>query len=338
MKFFLTRSKTGRRASSAKQFCARLSTLDFRPESGFTLMEIAISLAIIGIALVAIIGVLPAGMRIQRENREIGTINQDATVFIEHIRDGTHKQSETDLANYIFAITNYQTPYTGNPPAPGTTTTVGYDNNYLADDSRIVGLLSTPQFTDNAGNPLPNLAFGGFSNHVVAYVRSMNGIAIEKPPQGNSTLREASFSYRVLCENLPVQSGVLPPPWSAQIYNAGDRVETNINGQATFWKALVDIDDTTNPPYAPGLSVLWARDGYTQTLLDNSRELRLTFYWPLLPNNALPNSPFHQTYRTVVGGKLQHVVDTNVTPNVDLYFFQPQLYVTNAIQAMGPLP
>ena len=36
----------------------------------FTMIEIAICLAIIGIALVAIIGVLPLGMNVQRDNRE----------------------------------------------------------------------------------------------------------------------------------------------------------------------------------------------------------------------------------------------------------------------------
>ena len=40
------------------------------------MVEIAISLAIIGIALVAIIGVLPMGMQIQRANREQTVINQ----------------------------------------------------------------------------------------------------------------------------------------------------------------------------------------------------------------------------------------------------------------------
>ena len=47
------------------------------------MVEIAICLAIIGIALVAIIGVLPIGMNTQRDNREETIINQDATVLIE---------------------------------------------------------------------------------------------------------------------------------------------------------------------------------------------------------------------------------------------------------------
>ncbi len=50
------------------------------------MVEIAISLAIIGIALVGIIGALPLGLQTQRDNREQTVINQDATVFLEAIR------------------------------------------------------------------------------------------------------------------------------------------------------------------------------------------------------------------------------------------------------------
>ena len=68
-----------------------------RDDSGFTMVEIAICLAIIGIALVAIIGVLPIGMRAQRDNREKTIINQDSTVFMNAIRNGA--RSADDLTN-----------------------------------------------------------------------------------------------------------------------------------------------------------------------------------------------------------------------------------------------
>src|SRR5665647_1612048 len=55
-------------------------------ECAFTMVEIAICLAIIGFALVAIIGVLPLGMNTQRDNREETIINQDATVLLEAVR------------------------------------------------------------------------------------------------------------------------------------------------------------------------------------------------------------------------------------------------------------
>src|SRR5208282_3552296 len=77
--------------------------------SGFTMVEIAICLAIIGIALVAIIGVLPIGINVQRDNREETLIDQDATVFIENIRNGA--RGLDDLTNYVVAISNTWTLY-----------------------------------------------------------------------------------------------------------------------------------------------------------------------------------------------------------------------------------
>ena len=56
--------------------------------AGFTMIEIAICLAVIGIALVAIVGVLPIGLNAQRESREATVVGQDATVLLEAIRSG----------------------------------------------------------------------------------------------------------------------------------------------------------------------------------------------------------------------------------------------------------
>jgi len=71
----------------------------------FTMIEIALCLAIIGFALVAIIGVLPTGMGVQKDNREETIIDQDATVWMDAIRNGA--QGYNDLTNYIVAITNF---------------------------------------------------------------------------------------------------------------------------------------------------------------------------------------------------------------------------------------
>lgn len=55
---------------------------------GFTMIEIAICLAVIGIALVAIIGVLPSGFNIKRDNRTDTIIYHDARFLIEAIKNG----------------------------------------------------------------------------------------------------------------------------------------------------------------------------------------------------------------------------------------------------------
>lgn len=176
----------------------------YAARSGFTMVEVAISLAIIGFALVSIIAVLPLGMNVQRDNREETLIGQDATVFMEAIRNGTW--GANDLTNYVYAITNFQTLYS---PKPGATTPVGTTN---LTGANIVGLLSTPEYTVfNTGVPIANLpAFlsssgGNYnSNHIVAYVHSISGPAVEKPPQDNDLVRDDSFSYKMIVENLPV--------------------------------------------------------------------------------------------------------------------------------------
>jgi prepilin-type N-terminal cleavage/methylation domain-containing protein len=184
------------------------------PRSGFTLIEIALCLAVIGIALVAIIGVLPLGMDVQRQNREATIINQDATIFMEAIRNGA--RGADDLTNYVYAIviTNIispGTPYGAGYLNPTLSSQMNFspsvaqnifptvNNNWpstLTSGADIIGLLGTPEFTNGNGNP----------NHIYVYVRSISGAAVEKPPQNNDLIVGDSFGYRVVCENIPVES------------------------------------------------------------------------------------------------------------------------------------
>lgn len=271
-------------------------------QSAFTMVEIAISLAVIGIALVAIIGVLPIGMRAQRDNRERTLINQDATVFLQAIRSGA--QGVDDLTNYVYAITNWWMKFNLNG-APGISGVNGYTYNGVSiangyypppnpsglpinNGMNIIGLLSTPELTDNLGNPTNNLFSGGYSNHIVAYVRSISGPAVEKPPQNNDILRSDSFSYHILC------------------VNAAMPVDTNIFNPVLY---------PDGPPV------------YDRQLAANLHELRLTFLWPQLPNGRLAPMPAHQTYRLLIGGQLRQTNYLNRGPM--LYFYQPQSF-TNA--------
>ena len=262
-----------------------------RSRAAFTMVEIAICLAIIGVGLVAIIGVLPLGMGVQRENREETIINQDATVLMEAIRNGSRGMD--DLTNYIYAITNYWTLYNNN----GAVANSGVNGYTLTDSSitwtlpaglfsitnglRIVGLLSTPQYLDVNGFPTNNLYSGGYSNRVYAYVRSLSGLAVEKPPQNNDLMREDSFGYRLLCVNVPLM------------------VDTNV------WSSSFN-----SPAYK-----------YSQALNINLHELRLTFLWPQLPNGNVGKG--RQTFRALVAGQIQTVI----TNGSQLYFFQPQSFV-----------
>ena len=74
-----------------------------RGESGFTMAEIAISLGVIAIALIAIIGILPSGLQVQRDNREETIINQDARVLLQAIKTGG-RDDTSDLTNFVERI------------------------------------------------------------------------------------------------------------------------------------------------------------------------------------------------------------------------------------------
>ncbi len=169
--------------------------------SAFTLVEIALSLAIIGFALVTIIGVLPIGLNVQRENREETIINQDASVFMNAIRSGARGLDH--LTNAVQAITVYRTQYDANTNNPAyyvryyayTNLTASAPYFPMPDGFTIVGLLSLPKYVPLGG--------GGFhSNYVVANVRAISGLASEKFPQDNLDVRQDAFSYRLIPENV----------------------------------------------------------------------------------------------------------------------------------------
>lgn len=278
-----------------------------RAKAAFTMIEIAICLAIIGFALVAIIGVLPYGMNTQRDNREETVINQDATVLLETIRSGA--LGADTLTNNIYAITNYWAlyntngsfnssgingyTYSGAPSSsdPSVYPAGPYSSLPITNGVNLIGLLSTPQYiadTNNSFNiiypAVPGLLYaaqrygmGCYSNHVIAYVRSISGLAAEKPPQNNPIMVGDTFTYRVYC------------------VNAAMAVDTN------------------NLPLA----------GFGQQLAAGLHELRLTFLWPQLPNGNLGAG--HQTFRTAVAGQLAPFFYYGQP----LYYYQPQSF-TNA--------
>lgn len=57
----------------------------------FTMVEIVLSLAVIAVAMVALIGVLPLGMNVEAENRETSIVNADASIWMEALRGGAQE-------------------------------------------------------------------------------------------------------------------------------------------------------------------------------------------------------------------------------------------------------
>ena len=241
----------------------------------------SISLAVIGFALAAIVGVLPFGMNVQKENREETIINQDQSIFVNAIRNG--EKGLDDLTNYVYAITNWVTEFGPGKPKP--LYTLGYTYLTSSRDGttmsppfpitngfRIVGLLSTPKLVFfDAGK------VSGFrSNHVVAYVRALSGNASEKFPQNNPSVQDLAFTYRMISEVFP--------------YNEFERNWTNFNDQS--------IAGNTNE--ITTRSNFWM---LTKTMQANLYDLRLIFRYPFLPNGKTGDGRL--VFRTGASGSLQ---------------------------------
>jgi type II secretory pathway pseudopilin PulG len=262
----------------------------------FTMIEIAISLAIIGFALVAIIGILPTGLNAQRDNRQETIVNQDASVLIDAVRNG--ERGLDDLTNYVVGITNYTRDYSraavpgpaavwaytvngstlnGNPSNPQYPLTNGYS---------IVGLLSTPKILIHPSG------VGYLSNHIVAVFRSLSGPASEKPPQANPIMQDLGLQYKVIAEVNSYGTNFFDASWTN--YSLGGLSTNEIASRSNYMNLV-------------------------QTFQTNTHDLRLTFLWPLLPNGKVGSG--RQVYRTMAVGHY-----TNDPPGSPYFFMQPRTF------------
>jgi type II secretory pathway pseudopilin PulG len=242
--------------------------------SAFTMVEIALSLAIIAFALVAIIGILPAGLSVQKDNREQTIINLDAAYLMDAIRRGPLGQD--NLTNYIVSISQNCWRYNGNvingPPATGGTLgTYTYTTNQtvindpvngtsttgpmLTSGFNIIGFLSMPKYAYS-------VTFGSYSlysNTVTAVFRAINAPAVD---QGLSQAsRDFAFQYQVTIELAPT-------------------------AQSPFAAKDGDWLNVSAPNYINAINP-FASDTTFQALQANLYEMRLTFRWPVLPNGQL---------------------------------------------------
>lgn len=153
-----------------------------RSDRGFTMVEIAIALGVIGFALVAIIGILPMGLDVQRDNRSETIINQDATLWLEAIRSGAVAMDE--LPNYVSKIVfDNLDPDTGAVLSSSRDYTL--NNDYIT-GADIIGLITS------VGN-VPN-------TRARVFATALSGAAAEK--ELDPAKRELAFSYilRVVIE------------------------------------------------------------------------------------------------------------------------------------------
>lgn len=260
--------------------------------SAFTMIEIAISLAVIAFALVAIVGVLPTGMSVQSENREDTIINQDGPYWLESIRNGSKGLDQlTNFVERIGVVTvNVDLAKTPNEIVSTNLPDYSfYDRPVNKTGSNIVGLLSIPKFSTNYTQRRDVQVFA-----VEAQVRALTGSATE---QGLSN-PDFAFSYLLRSEIIPF------------------RLFATDTTNYLFY--------LNNPSYSPSewlsRSNRWVEAYH---LPDNSHEIRLSFRWPFLAEGR--TGPGRQVFRSVIAGQLRPQRPEN--RGSPLFFFQPQSFV-----------
>jgi prepilin-type N-terminal cleavage/methylation domain-containing protein len=162
-----------------------------RRDAGFTLLEIAVALAVIGFAIVAVLGVLPTGLNIQRDTRERTIVTQDATYLIEAIRRGAFIDSAmaTNLIYHVEYVARVTTSTTG----VSSTNELQINTDY-SNDGDLVRLLGEPHQSSGPGN----------RNFTVMQMRSLSGTATEKGGRGEEG--RITFNYLIFSEVIPITS------------------------------------------------------------------------------------------------------------------------------------
>lgn len=221
--------------------------------SAFTLVEIALCIAVVSIAMVAIIGVLPTGMNVQQQNREESLLNQDAELLLNVLRSG--QVGSRDLLNFADRVTLVRDYRDGSATrtnhfhgplvadAPDT-------SEPMTDVFQLLGLVSRPRYTREVSQNTPNGSVA-VTNTIRLEMRTLSGSMANQPvirsgnvrTPGNDQRIDFAFRYLVTVETVSRQ-GVRVP------------------------------GDITRPedPTASGVS-----------------EIRMTFEWPLVRFGAAPN-------------------------------------------------
>lgn len=159
------------------------------------MVEIALSLAVVAFALVAIIGVLPLGMTVQKDNREDTLIGQEGRFWLEAFKSGAH--GIYDLTNYVEYIKIDPTNVSGTTPFQ----LVEVKNNvepYLSPEE-IIGLLSIPKYEGPTNRMV--------TNRITARIRAITGPATEQTQFTNENANV--FRYQLQTEITKVRS--VPP-------------------------------------------------------------------------------------------------------------------------------
>lgn len=269
-----------------------------RNDLGFTMVEIALAIGILGIALVAIVGVLPVGLNVQKENREDTLIEQEGDYFMEALvnsqdfgRDSVLATGQRRLTNVVDRINARYIDLTS-----GTVTSdFTYDRDNTAGlvagwtPRTVIGLLSRPYWTLDTWHTQ--------RVETRAVVRASVGSAMEQTP----LFEDFAFHYEMLVRIHPYSS-----PYE-------------LGGDPSLRDQMVSLG-----PF--GLREL-ARQ---ESLMNNLYEVTLEIRWPVTGahdgGGAYSVGNNKRVFRRYVSGSL---VEDPRSP--EMYFFSRYVYRPNPI-------
>lgn len=269
------------------------------PTAAFTMVELALCIAIVAFAMVAILGVLPLGLNVQKQNREDTIIDQEGPMWVDLIRRGGIGWE--DVTNYVDFILVERTPVNRN----GATITNGFrgpfyssqyvlppPNAHLTTAAQVVGLLSLPRFEVDQGTI--------YSNRVTAVCRSVSGdfnslIRPDRSTTFTPTERQLddSFRYQIQVELTPVAQ---LPTLEVAPTNLVAQAGLYLGGYLNALRLDTNLIEALNAP----VERTPARDLFTATVYD----LKLVFRWPVFRvGGEITLGPGRRVLRTQVLGR-----------------------------------
>lgn len=289
------------------------------------MVELALCIGIIAFAMVAIMGVLPSGLSVQKQNREDTIIDQEGSQWINLLKNGYGGWG--DLTNYVDYIlvqhlqasgTQMGGPVNPTPGGDGGPSTFGFrgwffedpvqsPNTVLTNGSEIISLLSIPKLEADSG--------AVYSNRVTAVVRAMAGAQnTQIRPSGapgyrpSSAQLDDSFRYQMEVELTPV---AFAPSLDMTQSSAAieDMIRDGITNQSVLesiqsggWLNAYRLDPESVQEVFTARGVNRSDvDPLSATLYD----LKLTFRWPVFKvGNEWRVGASSRTFRTQLAGRL----------------------------------
>lgn len=282
-----------------------------RRADGFTMVELAMCIGIVAFAMVAILGVLPLGLGVQKQNREETIVEQEGPLWVDLIRRGGVGWDE--VTNYVDYVVVEHTPVTGsggsrtygfrgpfypvaNPvPAPGALLTTPGD---------IVSLLSIPRFE----------AFRGiiYSNRITAVCRSFSGdLNSQIRPTGAVGFQPAerqlddALRYQMQVDLTPA---VQLPSLAGTLTNAQSMTGIQLGGYLNAIRLDTNLITVLSSPEER----LSSRDALSGIVYN----LRLTFRWPVFRvGNEVSVGPGQRVFSAQIIGKPRFAIEDPMNPD-----------------------